>query len=254
MSDDKIKDLITSNNPFEETIKNAIVSEAKKAMWNMVEFKEIQMMYACALKEIQTKFEILNVEFNVKYKRNPISKIETRLKRNESIIKKLIKKNIPISFENIQENINDFAGIRIVCTYIDDIYLLANALLKQDDIKLISKKDYITNPKPNGYRSLHLLIDIPVFLVDKKKNVKVEVQIRTIAMDFWASLEHQIKYKKELANNDMVIEEFKRCATLISQTDEKMLELRKEVEEAEDVLDEDEQLKERMRKIDVSIF
>lgn len=227
-----------------------ILEETKKAMWSMVEYKELQMMYSCALKEIQTKFEILNIEFKIKHKRNPISNITTRLKRNDSVIKKLIKYNKPISIESIEKNLHDFAGIRIVCTYIDDIYMLADALIKQDDIVLIETKDYIKNPKSNGYRSLHLIVEVPIFLSDKKKNVKVEVQIRTIAMDFWASLEHQMKYKKEIKENEKIMEELRQCAMVINKTDEKMLSLRKSIESAEDIEDEIEILMDKMKRID----
>ena len=190
------------------------------------------------------------VEIKIKHKRNPISNITTRLKRNESVIKKLIKYNKPISIESIENNLHDFAGIRIVCTYIDDIYMLADALIKQDDVILIEAKDYIKNPKPNGYRSLHLIVEVPIFLSDKKKNVKVEVQIRTIAMDFWASLEHQMKYKKDIKENTKIVDQLKQCATVINQTDEKMLALRKSIDEAEDIEDEFEVLKEKLRRID----
>ena len=237
-----------------ENLRLQILEETKKAMWSMIEYKELQMMYSCALKEIQTKFEILNTEFKIKHKRNPISNITTRLKRNESVIKKLIKHNNPISIESIEKNLHDFAGIRIVCTYIDDIYMLADALIKQDDIVLIETKDYIKNPKPNGYRSLHLIVEVPIFLSDKKKNVKVEVQIRTIAMDFWATLEHQMKYKKEIKDGEKIIEELRQCAIVINKIDEKMLTLRKSIDEAEDMVDEFEILKEKMRKIDEQLF
>lgn len=237
-------------NKLDDDLKIKIFEETKKAMWSMIEYKELQMMYSCALKEIQTKFEILNTEFKIKHKRNPISNITTRLKRNESVIKKLIKYNKPISIESIEKNLHDFAGIRIVCTYIDDIYMLADSLIKQDDIVLIETKDYIKNPKSNGYRSLHLIVEVPIFLSNKKKNVKVEVQIRTIAMDFWATLEHQMKYKKEIKDGEKIMEELRQCAIVINQTDEKMLTLRKSIDESEDIVDEFEILKEKMRKID----
>lgn len=237
-------------NKLDDDLKIKIFEETKKAMWSMIEYKELQMMYSCALKEIQTKFEILNTEFKIKHKRNPISNITTRLKRNDSVIKKLIKYNKPISIESIEKNLHDFAGIRIVCTYIDDIYMLADSLIKQDDIVLIETKDYIKNPKSNGYRSLHLIVEVPIFLSDKKKNVKVEVQIRTIAMDFWATLEHQMKYKKEIKDGEKIMEELRQCAIVINQIDEKMLTLRKSIDEAEDIVDEFEILKEKMRKID----
>lgn len=238
---------------IDNKITDKLYEETKKVMWTMVEYKDLQMMYSCALKEIQTKFEILNIEFNVKYKRNPISNITTRLKRNESVINKLIRYNFDISIDSIEKNIYDMAGIRIVCSYIDDIYMLAAALLKQDDITLIETKDYIKNPKSNGYRSLHLIVEVPIFLVDKKKNVKVEVQIRTIAMDFWASLEHQMKYKKDIKNSENVIKELKSCAKIINETDELMLKIRNEIDQGTPIQDEEEQLIERLKKLDVSV-
>lgn len=238
---------------IDNKITDKLYEETKKVMWTMVEYKDLQMMYSCALKEIQTKFEILNIEFNVKYKRNPISNITTRLKRNESVINKLIRYNFDISIDSIEKNIYDMAGIRIVCSYIDDIYMLAAALLKQDDITLIETKDYIKNPKPNGYRSLHLIVEVPIFLVDKKKNVKVEVQIRTIAMDFWASLEHQMKYKKDIKNSENVIKELASCAKVINETDELMLKIRNEIDQGTPIQDEEEQLIERLKKLDVSV-
>ena len=211
-------------------------SQTKSKILSLLEYKELQMYYTCALKEVKTKIEVLSTEFNVQYKRNPISSIETRLKSTESIITKLRKKNIPITLKNIKEQLSDIAGIRVICSYIDDIYTIADALLKQDDIVLIEKKDYIVNPKPNGYRSLHLIIQIPIFLSTGKKNVKVEVQIRTIAMNFWASLEHQIKYKKKIENQEEISKELIKCSEIINETDEKMLSLRKQIEMAEDLI------------------
>lgn len=232
-------------------IYNILFDKTKKIMWTMVEYKELQMAYTCALKEIQTKFEVLSMEFNIKHKRNPINTIKTRLKRTESIMEKLMKRNHPISLESIENNINDVAGIRVICSYIDDIYTIADALLKQDDIVLIERKDYIENPKKNGYRSLHLIVKIPVYFENKKKEVKVEVQIRTIAMDFWANLEHQMKYKKEILNQDKINNQLLECANIISKTDEKMLSLRKQIELAEDIPSEEEILIEKIRKLDV---
>lgn len=230
---------------------DALYNQTKTMMWSMVQYKEMQTMYLCALKEIKTKFEVLDTEFESQYKRNPISVISTRLKRTESIMQKIAKYKVPFTLESVEKNINDVAGIRIVCSYIDDIYKIADALLRQDDIRLINKKDYIANPKPNGYRSLHLIVSIPVFFAEKKKDVKVEVQIRTIAMDFWASLEHQIKYKHEIPEQKKVSEKLKSCADIISETDKQMMELRKQIESAEDVPTEDEILFERLRKLDL---
>ena len=155
--------------------------------------------------------------------------------------------------ESIEKNVHDVAGIRVICNYIDDIYKIADALLKQDDITLIDRKDYIKNPKSNGYRSLHIIVSIPVFFEERKKNMKVEVQIRTIAMDFWASLEHQLKYKKDIDNEQDVIAELKSCADVISKTDEKMLNLRKRLEAAEDIPTEEDILFDKLRRLDVPI-
>lgn len=230
-----------------------VYHRTKQMMWSMVQYKELQMMYACALKEMQTKFEVLDTEFKLKYKRNPINSISTRLKRSESIIEKLTKNHFPVTLESVEKNIHDVAGIRVVCAYIDDIYQIAAALLKQDDVTLIDRKDYIQKPKPNGYRSLHLIVSVPVFFEEKKKNMKVEVQIRTIAMDFWASLEHQLKYKKDVADEQEVIAELKACADVISETDEKMQNLRKRLEAAEDIPTEEDILLDRLRRLDVPI-
>ena len=228
-----------------------LYEQAIRMMRSMVGYKELQMLYECALKEIRTKFDVLSTEFNTKYKRNPIASIQTRLKRTESIMEKLMKHDFPITLESIEKNLHDVAGIRVICSYIDDIYSIAEALLKQDDITLIERKDYIKNPKPNGYRSLHLIVSIPVFLADSKKEVQVEVQIRTIAMDFWASLEHQIKYKQDIPNQAYVTEELKHCADIIAETDKKMWKLREQIELAEDIPTEEELLLERMRRLDI---
>lgn len=244
---EKLTDLIAALPP------EAILKQTKNVMWSMVQFKEMQMMYSCVLKEIRTKFEVLNSEFELRYKRNPIYSINTRLKRLESIASKLIKYKAPFTLESVEKNVNDFAGIRVVCSYIDDIYKIADALLQQDDVTLIAKKDYIKNPKPNGYRSLHLIIEVPVFFSGEKKAVKAEVQIRTIAMDYWASLEHQIKYKKEIPEQVQISGELKKCAEIIAQTDEKMLDLRKRIEAAEDAPTEEDILLEKLRRIDTPI-
>lgn len=235
------------------TADDSVFEQAIKMMERLVEYKELKMMYTCALKEIQTKFEVLNTEFNSRYQRNPISNISTRLKNSSSIIKKLNRLNKPFSIASIEENINDIAGIRIVCCYIDDIYNLADALLKQDDITLIKRKDYITNPKPNGYRSLHLIVEIPVFFAEQKRKMKVEVQIRTIAMDFWASLEHQLKYKREIPNQELIVDQLKKCAELSNYTDEKMLDIRKQIEGAQDVPSQEDILFEKISRIDIKL-
>ncbi len=184
--------------------------------------------YACAIMEVETKFKVLNEMFSLKYDGNPIESITSRVKGYDSIIRKVIKKNIPRNLASIQENIHDIAGVRVICSFVDDIYRLAKCLLQQDDITLISQKDYIKNPKPSGYRSLHLIISVPIYLENEKKDVKVEVQLRTIAMDFWASLEHKLKYKKNLPEEkkDMLSQELIDCANASAELDRRMQNVR----------------------------
>lgn len=232
---------------------NRIIHQTKQTMGTLVDFKELMMMYHCAIKEVRTKFEVLNTEFKIRYQRNPINGIQTRLKRTSSIAEKLLRINKPFSIKSIEENINDVAGVRVICSYIDDIYRLADALLRQDDITLITRKDYIQNPKGNGYRSLHLIVEVPVFFADCKKNVKVEVQIRTIAMDFWASLEHQLKYKQEIPQQSEIIARLKSCADVINATDREMLNIRNEIEHMTDVPSEEDALLERFSRVDVPL-
>ena len=180
------------------------------------------MMYRGAIREVQTKLEVLNDEFSIRYQRNPISFIKSRIKSPESILKKLHTRGYDISLESIIENLHDVAGIRVICPFIDDIYEVAQMLTKQDDVTLIETKDYIQNPKENGYRSLHLILEIPVFFSDRKQPMKVEVQIRTIAMDFWASLDHQLRYKKDVEHAEQISADLKDCADIISATDQRM--------------------------------
>ena len=187
-----IKEKIVS--PFVKTLVNS--NALDKIEDNMMPLKRLMAYYRCAIMEVETKFNVLNEEFSLEYDRNPIETIKTRLKSTESIIKKLVRRNFPLTVDSIEANLNDIAGVRVVCSFLEDIYLLADCLLQQDDVKLIQVKDYIKNPKPNGYRSLHLIIEIPIFLKDEKKDMRVEVQLRTIAMDFWASLDHKLSYKK----------------------------------------------------------
>lgn len=230
-----------------------LYSRTLKMMWSVVQYNEMRMTYSCALKEIKTKFDVLNTEFNVRNKRNPISSISTRLKSTQSLFRKMADRNIIPTIENAERNIKDIAGIRVICSYIDDIYEIAEALLKQDDVTLVERKDYIKNPKPNGYRSLHLIVSIPVYFAERKKQVNVEVQIRTIAMDFWASLEHQIKYKQVIPEQAEVVDRLRKCAEVIASTDEEMLALRRKIEQAEDAPSEEDILLERLKKIDVRI-
>lgn len=212
--------------------KNELVDFRSQA----VQFRELMMMYACAIKEVQTKIEVLSEEFKVKSQRNPIATIKSRIKEPMSIFEKAKRKEYPLTFESIRQNMYDIAGIRVVCPFIEDIYAVAEMLTNQDDIKMVQIKDYIQHPKENGYRSLHIVVEIPIFLSDRKENMKVEVQIRTIAMDFWASLEHQIHYKKYNENEDeSIVRELKECADTIFATDTKMEQIRRKLDYVEDV-------------------
>ena len=238
----------------EGTSKDVIIGQAMNLLDGVLDYKDLMMGYACAIKEINTKFEVLDTEFEVRYKRNPISSIETRLKSQTSILEKMARLGIAPSRENIENNLNDIAGIRVICSYIDDIYFLADALTKQDDIKLIKRKDYISNPKPNGYRSLHLIVSVPIFFAESSKEVKAEVQIRTIAMDFWASLEHQIKYKKNVKNADKVIARLKECADEIAHVDETMQQIRVEMDKIQENSTDAETLYEKLKKSDINFM
>ena len=193
------------------------------------EFVRLMTYYRCAMMEIETKFNVLNEEYSLAYDHNPISSIKTRLKSFPSISEKLSRKGISNDIDSIEKNLNDVAGVRVICSFLEDVYSLADALLKQDDIILIEKKDYIKNPKPNGYRSLHIIVGIPIFLAHEKRVMKVEIQLRTIAMDFWASLEHQLRYKKESTFTADMAKELLNCAELSAELDNKMDSLRKAV-------------------------
>ncbi len=193
-------------------------------------FLDLMMEYQCALMEVETKLKVLNEEFASKYQRNPFESIKSRIKEPLSIINKMKRKSFPLSVESMEKNLFDIAGIRVICSFCDDIYAIAELLTKQDDIILVEVKDYIKNPKPNGYRSLHLILDIPIFLSSGKKHMKVEVQFRTIAMDFWASLEHKVKYKKDVEHPEDIVAELKECADVISAMDCRMQEIRNKIE------------------------
>lgn len=192
-------------------------------------FITLMSYYKCAMMEVETKLNVLNEEFSLRFDRNPINSIQSRLKSPVSIEEKLASKNLPMTLQTIEKNLNDIAGVRVICSFLDDIYLLADCLLQQDDITLIAQKDYIANPKPNGYRSLHLIVQIPIYLQAGKRNMRVEIQLRTIAMDCWASLEHQLRYKKDLANTKQISAELQRCAVISSELDMRMDRLRKQL-------------------------
>ena len=193
--------------------------------------KELMTYYHCAMLEMETKFNVLNEQFALKNERNPIESIRSRLKSFTSIQEKLGRRGYEPTAENIEQHLNDVAGIRVICSFVDDIYMLADCLSEQDDIKIIARKDYIKKPKPNGYRSLHLIVEIPIFLQNEKRQMKVEVQLRTIAMEFWANLEHKIRYKKHLSENtEREIEQgLKECAEISAALDTKMYEIRNKI-------------------------
>lgn len=195
---------------------------------HFIEVKGLMSCFRCAILEVETKFRVLNEQLSLQYERNPIDSISSRLKSPESIYEKIQRKKLPPDIYSIEKHLSDVAGVRVVCNFIDDIYMLAECLLRQDDVKLVEMKDYIKNPKPNGYRSLHLIIEIPIFLTDEKKMMKVEVQIRTVAMDLWASLEHKIYYKKDVDKDKARIasERLKICAEKSALLDEEFQSIR----------------------------
>ena len=224
---------INPNSELHQSIVNVPDMVQVPEMWvdQARQFQQAMMRYTCAIREVKTKLEVLNDELSVKNQRNPIEMIKSRVKKPKSIVEKLQRRGFEISLESMEKNLDDVAGIRIICSFLDDIYEVADMLIRQDDVKVIAVKDYIQNPKPNGYRSYHMIVEIPVFFSDSKKPIRVEVQIRTIAMDFWASLDHQLKYKKSfIDDNGEISEELKQCAEVIAGTDVKMLEIRKKIE------------------------
>lgn len=191
--------------------------------------RELLLTYNSAIREVTTKLEILNDELSVRNRRNPIQFIKSRVKTPMSIVDKLQKLEKEISVESVMTSLNDVAGIRVIASFVDDVYEIADMLTKQDDVFLIEAKDYIKNPKPNGYRSYHLIVEVPVFFSDKKQFVRVEIQIRTVAMDFWASLEHQLKYKENIKNSEEIEAELRQCAETIANTDMKMMSIRNKI-------------------------
>lgn len=208
-------------------------------------WKEVNLIYNSALKEIGTKLEILNDEFQHVHRYNPIEHIKSRIKSPESIVKKLKKNGYESTIENMVKYVNDIAGIRVICSFTSDIYRIAEMLINQSDIKVISVKDYISNPKPSGYKSYHIIVTVPVFLSDRIVDTKVEIQIRTVAMDFWASLEHKIHYKFETNAPEHIKRELVECAKMVSELDARMLSLNEQVQELAQL--NEEELKQVMK-------
>lgn len=232
-------ELFTCKNQLEQTVEKQAMTLKKQVQIIEMQaeqlrdarpFKHLMMEYSSAILEVETKLKVLNAEFSQVYNRNPFEAIKSRLKSPESIYEKLERKGYPITLDSIRKNLSDVAGLRVICSFPDDIYRLAELFAKQDDIVVIKRKDYIKNPKSNGYRSLHLILDVPIFLSHGKKYMKVEIQFRTIAMDFWASLEHKLKYKRDVENTDEIVEQLRICADSIEALDHQMQKIRDQID------------------------
>lgn len=211
--------------PFHNEIRN-------KLQEYTAPYKELMAYYRCAMMEVETKFRVLSEELSLEYDRNPIETIKTRLKSVDSIANKLTARGYPLTVDSMEKNLNDIAGVRVICGFPSDIYTLSDAFLRQDDVTLLQRKDYLANPKRNGYRSLHLIVEIPIYLHDEKKMMKVEVQFRTISMDWWASLEHKIRYKKDVEIPDDIAIELRQCAEEASLLDYRMEQIHQKVVDA----------------------
>lgn len=225
-----LENLFKKKQEEQEKLNSAVVQGIlEKNKPTIEKFNKLMSYYKCAVMEVETKLNVLNEEFSLQYDRNPINGIQSRIKRIESIKEKLERNNMPVTVDSIEENLNDVAGLRVICSFPEDVYLVAEALLNQDDVTLINKKDYIANPKANGYRSLHLIVSVPIFLANEKRPMKVEIQLRTIAMDSWATLEHQLRYKKDKPFTDEMAGELYYCAKLSADLDARMDALRNKV-------------------------
>ena len=194
-----------------------------------MQLQQVMRLNEAGIRQIKTKLNILSDETRISGKPSPINSIKSRIKTPRSIIGKLKRRGYPISLQSMMENLNDIGGIRVICPFIEDIYTVADMLMRQDDLTLVEKKDYIKNPKPNGYRSLHLILEVPIFLSEATKPVRIELQLRTIAMDFWASLEHQLRYKADVEVPPQISDDLKACADVIAATDEEMQRIAKEL-------------------------
>lgn len=220
---DSLNGLVPNFSEYRKEIKDLMVDSTGP-------YREMMAFYRCAIMEVETKFKVLNENLSLQYDRNPIETIKTRLKSFESTTDKIFERNFPFSVESIEENINDIAGVRVICDFPSDIYKLSEAFLKQDDVTLVKRRDYIKEPKANGYRSLHLIVKVPIYLHDHKKEMKVEVQFRTISMDWWASLEHKIRYKKDVTVSDDIAQELSACAEAAATLDARMEKINQTVD------------------------
>ena len=225
---------------LDENLVNTILEndEWRQVLEEGENFQTLMAYYECAIMEVETKFNVLNKEFSLRYDRNPIETIKSRLKSIESIVEKLQRKGLPFSVDEIEKNLTDIAGVRVICAFPEDIYLISECLLKQDDIRLIEVKDYIKNPKESGYKSYHMLVTVPIFLSDRVIDTKVEIQIRTMAMDFWASLEHKIYYKFEGNAPGYISRDLRECSDIVSMLDAKMLQLNEAIIQAKEAQEE----------------
>lgn len=231
-----MEDKITERMKDSRLMDNFLVNEKvlDRISRHLEPIEQMNAYYRCAIMEIETKFKVLSEQFSLKYDRNPIETIKSRLKSQDSILKKMGRKGIPVTLENMEREIDDIAGVRVICSFVEDVYMLADCLLQQDDITLLEKKDYIRYPKDSGYRSLHLIVQVPIFLQNEKRQMKVEVQIRTLAMDLWASQEHKLRYKKSIPENEeeSISNELAECAQILSSVDTRMQALRTKLSES----------------------
>lgn len=231
-----MEDKITERMKDSRLMDNFLVNEKvlDRISRHLEPIEQMNAYYRCAIMEIETKFKVLSEQFSLKYDRNPIETIKSRLKSQDSILKKMGRKGIPVTLENMEREIDDIAGVRVICSFVEDVYMLADCLLQQDDITLLEKKDYIRYPKDSGYRSLHLIVQVPIFLQNEKRQMKVEVQIRTLAMDLWASQEHKLRYKKSIPEDEeeSISNELAECAQILSSVDTRMQALRTKLSES----------------------
>ena len=210
-----------------------IPSDTEHLFQDAAYYQKAMMRYHCAILEMRTKLDVLSKDLAIRYRRNPIEFIESRLKKPSSIARKLRRSGHDVNVDSMNSNLSDIAGIRVLCAYIDDIYEIARMLARQQDVRIIHVKDYIKLPKDNGYRSYHMIVEIPVCFSDEVRPGRCEIQIRTIAMDFWATLDHDMQYKKEVEDAEAIMQELKECADIIHNTDEKMMRLRERIHRIE---------------------
>lgn len=220
-----------------EVEEGLILSKAGAYLDMEKHYKQIMLFYESGIRQLTAKLEILNKEFQLCNDRNPIENVKSRIKAQESILRKMEKQGLPLTFDNMMNYIHDVAGIRVICPFITDVYQIARLLISQPDVELVQIKDYIREPKKNGYRSLHLIVMVEVHFSDRKRKVPVEIQLRTIAMNFWASTEHQLRYKKERDFSDEIHQQLKECADIMAEADQRMQKLAEnlEVSDAEDL-------------------